>query len=39
MFIRNIVHGEVGSLELLCRLHFNVPNRFTRNYIPLILNH
>jgi len=38
-FIRNLVHGDVESTELLSRLHFNVPNRFTRNYIPLVLNH
>jgi len=38
-FIRNLIHGDVESPELLGRLHFNVPNRFTRNYISLILNH
>jgi len=38
-FIRNLIHGDVDSPELLGRLHFNVPNRFTRNYIPLVLNH
>jgi len=27
-FIRNLIHGDVG------RLHFNVPNKFTINYIP-----
>jgi len=38
-FIKNLIHGDVESPELLGRLHFNVPNRFTRNYIPLVLNH
>jgi len=38
-FIRNPIHGDVESPELLGRLHFNVPNRFTRNYMPLVLNH
>jgi len=37
-FIRNLIHGDAESPELLGRLHFNVPNRFTRNYIPLVLN-
>jgi len=39
MFIRNLIHGEVEIPELLSRLHLNVPNRFTRYYIPLVLNH
>jgi len=34
-FIRNLIHGDEESPELLGRLHFNMPNRFTRNYIPL----
>jgi len=38
-FIRNLIHGDVESAEFMGRLHFNVPNRFTRNYIPLVLNH
>jgi len=38
-FIRNPIHGDVESPELLGRLHFNVPNRFTRNCISLVLNH
>jgi len=30
MFIQNLIQGEVASPELLCRLPFNVQNRFTR---------
>jgi len=37
--IRNLIHVDVESPELLGRLHFNVPHRFARNYIPLVLNH
>jgi len=34
-----IIHGDDESPQLLGRLHFNMPNIFTRKYIPLLLNH
>jgi len=38
-FVQRMVDGgwiSVGSPELLGSLHFNVPNRFTRIYIPCL---
>lgn len=32
------VRGDVESADLTRRLIFSIPRRFTRNYIPLILN-
>jgi len=39
VFICKLIRGEVESPDLVRRLNFSVPRRFTRNYIPLILNH
>jgi len=39
VFICKLIRGDVESPDLIRRLNFSVPSRFTRNYIPLILNH
>jgi len=38
VFICKLIRGDVESPDLISRLNFSVPSRFTRNYIPLILN-
>jgi len=39
VFICKLIRLDVESPDLISRLNFSVPSRFTRNYIPLILNH
>lgn len=39
VFICKLIRCEVDGPDLFCRLNISVPRRFTRNYIPLILNH
>jgi len=39
VFICKLIRGDVESADLISRLNFCVPGRFTRNYISLILNH
>jgi len=38
VFICKLIRGDVESPDLISRLNFSVTSRFTRNYIPLILN-
>ena len=37
VFINNLINGDIDSDDLVSRLHFSVPCRLTRNYIPLTL--
>jgi len=39
VFICQYIRGDVESPDLISRLNFSVPSRFTKNYIPLILIH
>jgi len=38
VFNCKLIRGDVESPDLIS-LNFSIPSRFTRNYIPLILNH
>jgi len=39
VFISKLIRGDVESPDVISRLNFSAPSRFTGNYIPLILNH
>jgi len=39
VLICKLIPGEVESSDFVSRLNFSVPSRFTRNYLPLFLNH
>jgi len=37
IFMRNLIKGNIYSLDLVSRLTLNVPVRLTRNYYPINL--
>lgn len=37
-FMTKLINGEINSISLLGDIRFNVPNRVTRNYVPLKLS-
>jgi len=35
IFMNNLIRGDIDSVDLVSRLHFNVPVRPMRNYYPI----
>jgi len=37
IFMKNLIRGDIDSVDLVSRLTFNVPVRLMRNYFPINL--